>query len=209
MTLKEILEHYYMKTGRVWPNLDDAIHFADTEKGEALEIHLARKTQYVRNHPEDKPTWSPERFEEELGDWLMMVQVAGMVEGVDPLRGLLKKLRRKAGEGYSLDEFPGLQEDMPSKIKKAEEWIGSILTSDWAKDKDWFTEATQNHMTDCYQQIEKALMEITTKLQLSPADIMRECRWVRDNNVTALYVGKLRAMEYEFTSKGFVLRVAQ
>ena len=103
MTLTDILKDFYKRTGRVFPNFDRSLQFADTEKAEALEIYLAKFPEFKRNHPEDKPKWLPEKLEMELGQMIQMIQVAGMAEGVDPLAGLIRKLSRQTDVKYILD----------------------------------------------------------------------------------------------------------
>jgi NTP pyrophosphatase (non-canonical NTP hydrolase) len=94
--LSDIIKEYYEKRGLVWPNFDNAMKFVATEIGEVYEIDLDRNT-WVRNNPEDKPKFNKDDLAKELGDVLMMVMVAGIVEGVDPLDALLGKIYDKTG----------------------------------------------------------------------------------------------------------------
>jgi NTP pyrophosphatase (non-canonical NTP hydrolase) len=93
--LSKIIDHYYNQRGYVWPDFADAMKFIQTELGEVYELDLARSANYVRNNPQNKPQFDLEALAEELGDVLMMVMVAGMVEGVDPMQALEDKLQRK------------------------------------------------------------------------------------------------------------------
>jgi NTP pyrophosphatase (non-canonical NTP hydrolase) len=89
------IEEYYEKRNLHYPTFDEAMKWAITEVGEVYEVDLVRNPNWVRNNPEDKPEFSAEALAEELGDVIMMIMVAGMVEGVNPLGALLKKMERK------------------------------------------------------------------------------------------------------------------
>lgn len=94
--VKNLIEYYYHKRGLKWPDFNDAMKFVLTEIGEVYEIDLTRTGGWVRNNPDNKPiTFDKERLASELGDVIMMVMVAGIVEGVDPLQALLNKIHRK------------------------------------------------------------------------------------------------------------------
>jgi hypothetical protein len=84
---------YFEARGLKYPDALEALAFETTEKAEAYEILLARKT-WQRNNPDSKPNWSPDRLAEELGDMIMMAVVAGVVEGVCPISALRNKMRR-------------------------------------------------------------------------------------------------------------------
>ncbi len=93
--LKEVLDEYWEVRGLVHPDPWQALAWTATELGEVYEILLA-EGDWVRNNPEKHPeTFDSEKFAEELGDVIMMVQKAGMVRGVDPLEALYKKIKRK------------------------------------------------------------------------------------------------------------------
>jgi hypothetical protein len=92
--LKDFIIKYYDKRGLVWPNFDDAMKFVATEIAEVYELDLDRKT-WVRNHPEAKPEFTKEKLARELGDAIMMLMVAGITEGVDPLSALINKMCEK------------------------------------------------------------------------------------------------------------------
>jgi len=93
--LFSVLESYWDKRGLVEPNSWESLAWAATEMGEVYEILLA-DGDWVRNNPERHPeTFDSEKFAEELGDVIMMVQKAGMARGVDPLQALYNKIERK------------------------------------------------------------------------------------------------------------------
>jgi hypothetical protein len=71
------------------------------EMAEALEIEIAQYN-YKRNNPSMKPPFSKETLATELGDAMMMIQVAGMAYGVDPLKALLEKLSDRGKVTYKL-----------------------------------------------------------------------------------------------------------
>jgi hypothetical protein len=86
---------YYELRGLHWPTVEEALQFVHTELGEAYEILLARNPNWVRNNPDGKPGFSSEALGEELGDAVMMLVVAGLAVGVDPVSALLDKIDRK------------------------------------------------------------------------------------------------------------------
>lgn len=93
--LTELVKEYFELRGMTFPDVWKALAFLDTEKGEALELLFSRDGGFVRNNPENKPIWHAGDFAEELGDMIMMIIVAGIAEGVDPIDGLLRKMDRK------------------------------------------------------------------------------------------------------------------
>lgn len=99
--LVEIIKDYFNTRGLVWPNFDNAMKFAQTELAEVYEIDLARET-WVRNNPEDKPKFNKEDLAKELGDAIMMLIVAGIAEGVDPVEALLEKIGSKVDKEYNI-----------------------------------------------------------------------------------------------------------
>lgn len=95
--VKDIIT-YYEARGLKWPSdYGKSMMWFNQERAEAEEIYLAKEGGWVRNHPEEAPEWNQERFTEELGDMLMMVIVAGLVEGVDPVTALRNKMKQKLG----------------------------------------------------------------------------------------------------------------
>ena len=96
--LQKFITVYYEKRKLNWPDFNDAMKFVATEIGEVYEVDLSRDKGWVRNNPESKPTFNKEQLASELGDVIMMVMVAGIAEGVDPLQALLKKMCRKIKE---------------------------------------------------------------------------------------------------------------
>lgn len=120
--LSDIIKEYYAKRGLVWPNFDNAMKFVATEIGEVYEIDLSRDT-WVRNNPEDKPKFNKEDLAKELGDVLMMVMVAGIAEGVDPLDALLEKMYKKTGMKFSIERSFGehyIQQQLDLSLTKEE-----------------------------------------------------------------------------------------
>jgi NTP pyrophosphatase (non-canonical NTP hydrolase) len=95
MKITEIINDYYTQRGLKFPDSWQALAFATTEMGEAYEFLLQRDGGWVRNNPESKPVWDQQAFAEELGDLIMMVVVAGIAEGVDPIQAMLGKMERK------------------------------------------------------------------------------------------------------------------
>lgn len=94
-TLFQAIKHYYTSRGLTLPNFDNAMKFVQTELAEVYELDLARIGGWVRNNPQNKPTYSKEKMAEELGDAIMMLMVAGITEGVDPIQALTQKMERK------------------------------------------------------------------------------------------------------------------
>jgi len=93
--LQKFITVYYEKRKLNWPDFNDAMKFVATEIGEVYEVDLSRNPAWVRNNPQDKPKFSKELLASELGDVIMMVMVAGIAEGVDPLEALINKMLRK------------------------------------------------------------------------------------------------------------------
>lgn len=102
--------NYYKLRGLKFPSFDNAMKFLQTELAEVYELDLARIGGWERNNPQNKPSFSPEKLAEELGDAIMMLIVAGIAEGVDPVDALKRKMERK------LDELRNEQND---EIEKA------------------------------------------------------------------------------------------
>jgi len=103
--LTRIITSYYRQRNLVWPaDADTALQWAMTELGEVTELLLSRKGEWVRNNP-DEHRYDETQFlhdlGEELGDIIMMCIVAGVVEGVCPVTGLLSKLDGKLKETTS------------------------------------------------------------------------------------------------------------
>ena len=92
--LAEEIVTYYEARGLVWPDTRDALAWCITELAEAYEVLLSRKN-WVRNNPDDKPDWDAEAFCTELGDAVMMLVVAGWVNGRDVLDLLRTKMNGK------------------------------------------------------------------------------------------------------------------
>jgi NTP pyrophosphatase (non-canonical NTP hydrolase) len=90
-----LIIEYYKKRGLKWPDFDDAMKFVLTEIGEVYEIDLSRVGGWVRNNPQDKPEFDKEALGRELGDVIMMLMVAGIAEGVNPLAALVNKINKK------------------------------------------------------------------------------------------------------------------
>lgn len=90
LTLKVLL--HFNNSGKIWPSLEDAILFLQTEIGEAIELLLSKKP-YKRNHPDNKELFTKERFAEELGDVIYMAIIAGNIAEVDVIQVLLKKIK--------------------------------------------------------------------------------------------------------------------
>lgn len=93
-----LIKHYYAERGFRIPTTEQAVMWAQTEIGEVCELLLARIGGWKRNNPDSHPKFSKELLAEELGDVIMMLLVAGIAEGVDPLHALRMKMRRKLEE---------------------------------------------------------------------------------------------------------------
>ena len=84
----DLIRNYYKVRGLKWPTVEQAMMWTQTELGEVYELLLARDGDWVRNHPWNKAMYSPGALAEELGDAIMMLIVAGIVEGVDKRCGI-------------------------------------------------------------------------------------------------------------------------
>ena len=89
------IEHYFNKRGLKWPTTEKALMFSETEMAEVYEHLLAEEGGWTRNNPENKPEYDNQEFAKELGDVIMMVMVAGMVRGLDPIDALVQKMENK------------------------------------------------------------------------------------------------------------------
>ena len=96
-SLQNFVVNYYIARGLQWPTLDQALQWHETEMGEVYEILLARVGGWVRNDPTRERPSDSESLATELGDAIMMLLVAGIVAGVNPLEALRKKMERKIG----------------------------------------------------------------------------------------------------------------
>ena len=95
----QLIHEYYQVRELKWPeSAEEALMWAVTELGEVYELLLARHGGWVRNNPSGHPSFEAQRLAEELGDVIMMMLVAGIVEGVDPLSALWQKLDGKIQE---------------------------------------------------------------------------------------------------------------
>lgn len=95
MDLMTRIKEYYEIRGLKVPTVEEALMFVHTELAEVYELLIARSGGWTRNNPQNKPVFTKEGLGEELGDAIMMLMVAGWVEGVDPVKALLEKLYRK------------------------------------------------------------------------------------------------------------------
>jgi hypothetical protein len=108
--LTDLIIAEFHKRGRVWPaDADDALDWAITEIAECKELTLDRRAQqrgkgWVRNNPEKHDGYSDERLLDELCDVMYMVQIAGIVEGVDVLDTLHDRLVRQVIPDIDIEE---------------------------------------------------------------------------------------------------------
>lgn len=93
-----LINDYFVRRGLVWPDAKDAILFSQTEVTEAIELLMAKDGGWVRNNPDGKEPYSTDRFGEELGDAIMMLLIAGLGVGVNPLASMIEKINRKMEE---------------------------------------------------------------------------------------------------------------
>lgn len=95
MNLAEEIKEYSSKRKLKVPDVWEALGWATRELGEVYEVLFSFSGGWVRNNPEKHPQKSKEDLAEELGDVIMMIMMAGIAEGVDPLEALLNKMKRK------------------------------------------------------------------------------------------------------------------
>jgi len=107
--LTNLIQDYYDHKNLKFPDFHQALSFVHTELGEVYELDLARVSGWVRNNPETKPKFSKESLGEELGDAIMMLVVAGMAEGVDPLKSLEEKIKAKMAGPTLLGSHNGVE----------------------------------------------------------------------------------------------------
>lgn len=97
--LADEIKDYYGKRGLTIPNLYQALGFVNQELGEVYDVVLNMDGNWIRNNPQNHQAKSLSELSDELGDVIMMVMVAGIYNGIDPIDSLREKMRRK------LDEF--------------------------------------------------------------------------------------------------------
>lgn len=98
LTLNDVKE-YYAARGLVIPNVWEALGWSATEGGEVYEVLLRKNQDWTRNNKaKEGIPYNSSDFADELGDQIMMLVVAGWVEGVDPIAALKEKMRRKVVE---------------------------------------------------------------------------------------------------------------
>ena len=94
-----LIQKYYKVRGLTMPDTKEALDFAITEWAEARELLFAEDAKWVRNHAQEP--YSDKRFAEELGDTMLMLMVAGMTRGLNPLQAMVNKLDQKMTEAVN------------------------------------------------------------------------------------------------------------
>ena len=99
-TIARLIEDTWEKKKRIWPDVWEGMGWVNTELGEAYELLLTKNSPgWIRNNPDDHwEEWDQFKFEEELGDCILMLMVTGMSLGLNPLEGLRDKLERELEE---------------------------------------------------------------------------------------------------------------
>lgn len=95
MNLTAKVIEYYKKRGLKNPNVWEALGWMQCELSEVYECLFSFSGGWVRNNPDKHPPKTKEDLAEELGDAIFMLIVAGIVEGVDPIEALEKKMEKK------------------------------------------------------------------------------------------------------------------
>ena len=95
MELIEFIKMYYEGRDLKYPDIWESLGWATAELGEVYEILLAQKGGWVRNNPENHTKFTDQDLEEELGDVVMMIMMAGYTRGLNPIKALKDKLARK------------------------------------------------------------------------------------------------------------------
>jgi len=94
----ELIRNYYEIRGLKWPTVEQAMMLMQTRVSEVYKIIFAREEGWAKNNPDKHKAHIASVLAEELGDAIMMLIVAGIVEGVDPLAALREKIERKIRE---------------------------------------------------------------------------------------------------------------
>jgi len=89
---------YYRLRNLKWPTVEEALMWAQTESGEVYEQLLAREGGWVRNNPDEHEEYDRKKLAEEISDQILMLLVAGMVDGFDILQIMRDKMERKLKE---------------------------------------------------------------------------------------------------------------
>ena len=98
INLDYVLAYFQLRSLKMPENEWQSLGFLNTELGEVYEALLAKTSGWVRNNPDDKISYSEQRFAEELGDVIMMAIITGHVAGVDPIDALVKKMLRNIAD---------------------------------------------------------------------------------------------------------------
>lgn len=148
--LVDLIKEYYDGRKLQWPDFSDAMKFAITEVAEVFEIDLSRNPNWVRNNPQNKPKFSKEALSEELGDVIMMVMVAGIVEGVDPIEALEKKIKRKLSKlkETTIMSALGFEEEVHLTTYTAVQ--EALASTRLDKDKSMITQYELTDLDDAY-----------------------------------------------------------
>jgi len=104
--LAKYVEEYFKARNLKIPTFFEAMAWMQTEVGETYEVWLA-KFNFARNNPEAHPPFSEEKLAEELGDVLLMIMVAGLTQGVNPLWAMLRKMSKH----IKIEGFEEAQDD--------------------------------------------------------------------------------------------------
>jgi hypothetical protein len=91
-SLTEMIKKYWELRQLKKPNFQEAMMWAHTEIAEAYEIKLAQMGGWVRNNPDDHKEVNNKKLQEELGDAIMMLIMAGVAEDGDPISSLKWKM---------------------------------------------------------------------------------------------------------------------
>ncbi len=115
MNLNDVRNYYEIRKLKK-PNVWEALGWAIAELGEVYEVLMSFSGGWVRNNPDKHPPKTKNDLAEELGDVILMLLVAGMQEGVDPLKAMEDKMNQKISEITSKGEI--LTEEQAQEFMK-------------------------------------------------------------------------------------------
>ena len=95
---------HFADSGKYMPDMRDALLFAYSEVAEASDILLTNTGDWVRNNPDKHMrgfdgVWQRE-LAEECGDAIMMLMIAGLNAGYNPIEALINKITGEALDQY-------------------------------------------------------------------------------------------------------------
>jgi NTP pyrophosphatase (non-canonical NTP hydrolase) len=101
LDLRVVVNEYFQFRGYADPDATQALLFLTSEIGELADRFVHTQSKWVRNNPENKS----DDVAGEIGDVLMMLTKFAERAGVDPIRAMLEKFKKKGFKGGLPNEY--------------------------------------------------------------------------------------------------------